>query len=544
MKKITYLFYVFVVNCFVGIGIVQAQSTMLNGLLSDLEHFAAKNQGERVHLHLDKPFYAAGEDIWIKSYVVIGVENKLSALSQVLYIDLLDDRDILIEQLNIPLVSGQGIADFQLPDTLSAGLYKLRAYTNWMRNFENFTFFEQSLPIFSPLEDPYTIHNDFEVTESRNRHHLVSNFQVVDAKSSQPVHDQSIGFRVLLSNQSAKRGTIKTDSEGRFSLNLGNSNESYQGHIELNFPNGSQKLIPVNQVNPENVVQFFPEGGSLLAGHDNKIAFKSVGSNGLGIDLEGTILDGQGKRLFDFKSLHKGTGSFVLHPRSGEEFLAEVKFSDGTSSTVKLPEVMASGITLSVDNLADDFIKINVLASPDRVDNQGFNLILQKEGEVFYAARRRLSATENRFSVPKDLLPLGITQVTILSDDLMPWSERNIFSLNESFVLPIHMNANKLDFVSREKVELDLEIGHSTDSVRFAALSAAIIDLDKMGMEKDESGSNIFSSLLISPYLRGAIEHPAQYFDENNPHRIDQLDLLMMTQAWSRIDWSSLHIDH
>src|SRR5690606_33531497 len=105
-------------------------------------------------------------------------------------------------------------------------------------------------------------------------------------------------------------------------------------------------------------------------------------------------------------------------------------------------------------------------------------------------------------------------------------------------------DTKKADFVSREKVVLDIEVGDVMDSLRFAVLSAAIIDLDKMGIGEDELDWNIFTSLLLSPYIRGAIEKPSQYFDESNVFRAQQLDLLLMTQAWSRIDWSKIHIDH
>jgi len=106
----------------------------------------------------------------------------------------------------------------------------------------------------------------------------------------------------------------------------------------------------------------------------------------------------------------------------------------------------------------------------------------------------------------------------------------------------LYTKNKKENFESREKVEIDIMAGNATDSSRFAALSAAIIDVDKMGIGEDDKDWNIFTSLLLSPYIHGAIENPSQYFDENNPLRAQLLDLLLMTQAWSRVDWATVHV--
>lgn len=544
MRKITILLCGLTFILFANLSFAQVSPTGLNTVLDNLGSIAEKYQRERVHLHLDKPFYAAGDDIWIKSYVVVGAENKLSAWSKVLYIDLLDEKDLLVEQLNVPLVSGMGIADFQLPDTLQAGLYKLRAYTNWMRNFDYFTFFEQSLPIYPLHEDNYSIFHEVNIEEKRNQSNFVSNFQLFSAINDQPIIDDLINYRILMKDQKAKSGKVSSDDEGKFQLSLGAIDQSYQGQIELTFSNGVQKFVPINQIQAENIVQFFPEGGHLIAGLENKIAFKSLGTNGLGKKVEGQLQDDRGNKILDFESNLYGTGSFVFIPEMEKAYFASLKFSDGTFSKTKLPEQLNSGITLSVNNLEESNILFDVLASPDMADQQEVSLILQKEGEVFYAAKRKLSSTHNRFTVPKSLLPLGIVQATILSADLFPLSERVIFSGNKSHILPIKIASEKAEYMGREKVELTIDAAHSADSVSFAALSAAVIDLRKLELEKDDENWNIFTSLLISPYLKGAIENPSQYFDENNDFRYQELDLLMMTQGWSKIDWANLNIDN
>src|SRR3569623_1383697 len=70
---------------------------------------------ERVYLHLDKPNYGFGDTIWYKAYTVIGQKHQPSALSGVLYVELINSSDSLITRQSVPLVSGIGWSDIPLP---------------------------------------------------------------------------------------------------------------------------------------------------------------------------------------------------------------------------------------------------------------------------------------------------------------------------------------------------------------------------------------------------------------------------------------------
>ncbi|MFB9843241.1 carboxypeptidase-like regulatory domain-containing protein [Mucilaginibacter ginsenosidivorans] len=89
---------------------------------------------EKVYLHLDKPNYSFGDTIWYKAYTVIGQKHQLSALSGVLYVELISPKDTLVTRQALPLASGVSWSEIPLDHTLKQGTYRLRAYTRWMRN--------------------------------------------------------------------------------------------------------------------------------------------------------------------------------------------------------------------------------------------------------------------------------------------------------------------------------------------------------------------------------------------------------------------------
>jgi hypothetical protein len=104
---------------------------------------------EKIHIHFDKPFYAAGDTIWFKAYVVTAGSNRPSLTSKVLHVNLIDSHKHIIKNMLLPVDSGLTNGDIILPDTLKEGRYRIYAFTNWMRNFGSDTFFEKEIPVIN-----------------------------------------------------------------------------------------------------------------------------------------------------------------------------------------------------------------------------------------------------------------------------------------------------------------------------------------------------------------------------------------------------------
>ncbi|OCX53495.1 hypothetical protein BEL04_04120 [Mucilaginibacter sp. PPCGB 2223] len=111
---------------------------------------------EKVYLHTDRDYYASGDDLWFKAYLVNGESNYPTFTSNNLYVDLVSSESKIISREIIRLDDGMGYGDFKLTDSIPGGIYHLRAYTNWMRNFgDNFIFDKQitvnSIPGIKPV---------------------------------------------------------------------------------------------------------------------------------------------------------------------------------------------------------------------------------------------------------------------------------------------------------------------------------------------------------------------------------------------------------
>ncbi len=110
---------------------------------------------EKVYLHTDRETYIGGEDIWYSVFLVNAQNHKLLNSSTTLYVELVADNQIqtVIAKQIIQLNNGRGFGDFKLSDSLSNGSYKLRAWTNWMRNFGDYFVFSKDIKILKSFDE-------------------------------------------------------------------------------------------------------------------------------------------------------------------------------------------------------------------------------------------------------------------------------------------------------------------------------------------------------------------------------------------------------
>lgn len=115
-----------------------------------LNKFTIVYTQQKVYLHTDKTSYNSGDKIWIKAYLINGMNHQPDTLSTNLYVELIGPTLSRVEIKRFQMFRGFGIGDFTLSDTLAEGLYQLRAYTNWMTNFGEGFFFTKNFPLTNP----------------------------------------------------------------------------------------------------------------------------------------------------------------------------------------------------------------------------------------------------------------------------------------------------------------------------------------------------------------------------------------------------------
>jgi TonB-dependent SusC/RagA subfamily outer membrane receptor len=118
-------------------------------LVKKLTSWVLMHPAEKAYLQFDKPVYAAGDTIYFKAYITKGDAHKLSNISGVVHVDLVNTSGKIDQSIKLRLDTGLAWDDFALPDSLPQGNYTVRAYTQWMRNSGETGFFEKIIPVGS-----------------------------------------------------------------------------------------------------------------------------------------------------------------------------------------------------------------------------------------------------------------------------------------------------------------------------------------------------------------------------------------------------------
>ncbi|HTB26528.1 MAG TPA: hypothetical protein VK711_14235 [Puia sp.] len=297
---------------------------------------------------------------------------------------------------------------------------------------------------------------------------------------------------------------------------------------------GSLQDSSTHMIPTATSLHFFPEGGELVAGIENNIAFRANDSFDLPRKVSGILYDQSGKALLNFNSAHDGMGNFILIPDKADVFYAIWKDEKGIEHRTELPPVRSSGIVLRVLNSKQKLI-FNVARPAESLANQQVTIIGHMNQQIVYKAV--VSLKENTMSggnIPTDQLPTGILEITIFDLNLLPLAERVCFinNNNYSFDGKLTLSAKSLQKRGRNVVDVDI-----TDTFK-SKLAIAITDAEVDGNRPWDD--NIISSLLLTGDLHGYVKDPYYYFQNNSDSLIRQLDLVMLTHGWRRFKWENL----
>lgn len=114
---------------FIGAGAQRNALLQLDSLAGQYIRSLRTFSGERIFLQTSRQVYRVGDRVHFKAFVTHSVSGKPSRLSNVLYVDLVDERDSIRNRFLLNTAKFATDGSFVLPDTIRSGHYWLRAYT-------------------------------------------------------------------------------------------------------------------------------------------------------------------------------------------------------------------------------------------------------------------------------------------------------------------------------------------------------------------------------------------------------------------------------
>ncbi len=434
-----------------------------------LHDFENKYTPEKTYIHTDKPFYTSEETIWLKAYLVNGVTHKKTSKSNVLHIELINPKDSIVHKTKL--------------------------------------FVDQNT--FGTAGD-ILIDKNWESGKYQLR--AYTNYMLND--------NDGYYFRKQIQIE-------KTVSE-KTKLEFINLNK----FPELTPTPVSDKIVPLKNVN-DLQINFYPEGGTLLANQPNKFGVKVIDNKNNGIPIEGTIKEkGKNEIISLFRTFDFGLGQAAFTPKKNIQYVAEIN-ANGTKKTIDLPIAVNKVENLSITNNQENLI---LKISTGFENLNGYFIIGHVRGHIFFNQEISKKEKNIKLKLITENFPRGISHFTLFDPYGNPKCERLVFINTKNKNNTPKVITNKKEYKKREKVGYNIEIPNNVNT----NLSLAVTQKSVIPLATNET---IESWLLLNSDLRGEIPNASVFFDpkKTKVQRNFLLESLMLTHGWRRFTWNELY---
>jgi len=302
------------------------------------------------------------------------------------------------------------------------------------------------------------------------------------------------------------------------------------------------KRVPV--AGKDTTIEFFPEGGKLLAGVPNRVYVRGTDSTGTPIDVRGTIALADGKEIVakvdapganEEPGVHRGTGSFTFTPKAGVKYTLRLQNGAVPGAAFELPPAETDGVA---------FTALDTVVKPGQPIRVRIHSVGKDRKLVVGAYTRGRLADKQSVMVKADSPAVvtllaqadsrgGVTRITVFEEpadkngDLIPVAERLVFR-KPGEALNLRANASVKDGA----VDLSIAATDEKGNPIPAILWAAAVNSAAAPGTKDRALPTHF-------LLAGEVQTPddlehADFLLTDHAKAAEALDHVLATQGWRR----------
>lgn len=510
---------------FPALGIAQRQAADL------LRHYRQILPFEKLYLHTDQSVYEPGDLIWFRAHLTDDNNRPSGAGNRWIQAQLLDPQGQVIQTLNLSHLSGS----LRLNTNAEGGVYTLRAATQWLFNFGPDLFYEKKILVQKTVLPRLRLKLELDRSKYQPGERVIAQLEAL-SNNNQAIKNIDIKATPILGSTSLEPISVQTDQEGKativFQLPTQLPNVDGLLQVKLLYEGQNESIARSIPIEQEQVkLGIFPEGGDLVAGFQQKVAFKMMDTLGNPIDGQGTLFNDKHQALLSFESYHKGMGHFSFSPRLGERYYLKI---DGQKDSFPLPDPRQDELALRVGLADQDSLPLKIWKrNPGQAQ-----LVLRSKDSIVWQQKLFFQAGESSLKLPVAKLPIGIAQVLVLDEAERPYAERLVF-LNRHRQAQLRISTAKKEYLPLDDIEINIEAHDEMGKPLDGVFSLAVVN-DLHWTMADDKQDNILSRLLLSAELKGKIDEPAFYFKPDEPKVPEALDLLMLTHGWRKFSWKDL----
>jgi hypothetical protein len=226
-------------------------------------------------------------------------------------------------------------------------------------------------------------------------------------------------------------------------------------------------------------VSFYPEGGDLVAGLENRVYFFARDGAGKPVRLSGRVVDSQGRPAAAAETTYEGLGSFQIEPQVAEQYRLRIDNPAAAPQEARLPAVVANHavvLTLGLGVLeAGRPLEFNVRATA-----AGLPLVAVAfcRGVQVGQATLVTSAGANTVSIPLGDEVAGVLRLDVYDYRANPprLLARRLVFRRPSRELHVQISPASPSLRPGDRAELSIQVRDEQGKPLPAALSIAVVD--------------------------------------------------------------------
>ncbi len=271
----------------------------------------------------------------------------------------------------------------------------------------------------------------------------------------------------LMIPKKAKSGKHYLRAYTRWMLNYGPENFATQ---EISVVD-KRSSFP-NSVSTSSEVQIFPEGGTLIAGLENRV----VVGLGNSANKQMEVVDENENIVAKVKHYGNGLGTFLLTPGLGNKYY--LKLREG--SRVALPEVGEAGYTMQLNTIGSENIVVKIAATKNIKNQEAYLRGWANVQQWFEYKIQFDGANSIEVDIPKSNLPNGMFQLRLEDEFDQVWAKR-----------PLHIDNRQLHFEVEKSSDIkgDLVKIRVTDSEGIPVQTELSVALGRNGENAIQSAN-------------------------------------------------------
>ncbi len=490
---------------------------------------------ENVYVETDRPDYLAGDTIWFSAFVLDNLHMDSTSLSRILYVDLINADNNLKTHLKLIINGGRSYGDFIINKDEKNGIYRLRAYTQYMRNFQSEYLFEKDISVHqSNFGNLILLNPVIKKSTEGDSVELHINTILPDEYNAQ---DKRLEVFARLNDSLSLRKTFPVKKYLNESMGFFVPSSLSCPFVDIRIILSGKAVISEQRLSIplKSVInlQFFPESGKMVDGIKTVIAYKAVDNKGDPTEFNADVIDENNNTIRHISGDNSGVGKFEFTPEYNHSYKALVNLS-GTKYSFSLPAVEPKGYVLNFNSDSSDIIIKN---NENNVKSRHY-LLFSVRGAVYASIETSLDSMPLKIHLPLKMYPKGIVQVTLYDSLFRPLAERLVFNNRSDQKMFINIKTDKKAYRFREKVNLILNVSDAAGNPVKSSLSLAVVDASKI--DSTMNSPEIESYLYLTSELKGVIDFKLLNLSDTTSDGNSKRDLVMMTQGWRNYLWNSI----